>query len=235
MRQRILVAIAVVGVTVCMVAAPAWAHVTVDPSSAPKGATVKLSFLAPNEDPSAKMTELQVAFPTPPQTPIATVTVEAKPGWTVQVTTTKLATPIVTDDGSISDIVSVIDWKAKTVADGIGAEQFGEFTIDADGLPTNENEVVFKAIQSYSDGTTVRWIDPVTSTGPAAVNPTPILQLTNPGGSATPTTNAPAVNPTVAAVSTKDNSARALSIIALALGAVALVLATGALMRKRRA
>jgi len=235
MRQRILVAIAAVGVTVCGLAAPAWAHVTVDPASAPKGSTGTLSFLAPNEDPAAKMTELQVAFPQPPHTPIATVTVEPKPGWTVQVTTTKLATPIVTDDGSISDIVSNIDWKAKTVADGIAAQQFGEFTIDADGLPTNENEVVFGAIQTYSDGKKVRWIDPVTATGPAAEFPTPILQLTNPQGSVTPTTTAPTSNPTVAAISTKDNSARALAIIAVVLGAVALVFATGALMRKRRA
>jgi uncharacterized protein YcnI len=234
MRQRILVAIAVVGVAVCTSAAPGWAHVTVDPSSAPKGSTGTLSFLAPNEDPPAKMTELQVAFPTPPQTPIATVTVEAKPGWTVQVTTTKLATPIVTDDGTLTDIVSNVDWKAKTVADGIAAQQFGEFTIDADGLPKNENEVVFKAIQIYSDGKKVRWIDPVTANGPAAANPTPILQLTNPGGSSTPTTTAPVSNPTVAVVSTKDNSARALAIIAVALGAVALVFATGALMRRRR-
>ncbi|HTD51238.1 MAG TPA: YcnI family protein [Acidimicrobiia bacterium] len=232
MRQRILVAIAVVGVTVCTFAVPAAAHVTIDPSSAPKGSTGTLSFLAPNEDPTAKMTELQVAFPTPPQTPIATVTVEAKPGWTVQVTTTKLTTPIVTDDGTINDIVSIVDWKAKTVADGVAAQQFGEFTVDADGLPKNENEVVFKAIQIYSDGKKVRWIDPVTSNGP---NPTPILQLTNPDGSATPTTTASAPNPTVAVASTKDNSARALSIIAAALGAVALVFATGALMRKRRA
>jgi len=235
MRLRILVALAVAGVMVCALAAPAWAHVTVDPPSAPKGSTVKLSFLAPNEDPSAKMTELAVAFPTPPQTPIPTVTVEAKPGWTVQVTTLKLTTPIVTDDGSISDIVSEIDWKAKTVADGIAAQQFGEFTIDADGLPDNENQVVFKAIQTYSDGKVVRWIDPVSPGGPPADNPTPILQLTNPGGSATPTSSAPTSNQTVAAASTKDNSARALAIVAIALGAVALILATAALMRKRHA
>jgi uncharacterized protein len=220
---------------VCALAAPAWAHVTVDPPSAPKGSTVKLSFLAPNEDPTAKMTELAVAFPTPPQTPIPTVTVEAKPGWTVQVTNTKLSTPIETDDGSISDIVSEIDWKAKTVADGIAAQQFGEFTIDADGLPDNENQVVFKAIQTYSDGKVVRWIDPVTPNGPPADNPTPILQLTNPAGAAATPSSAPASSPTVATASTKDNSARALAIVAIVLGALALILATGALMRKRHA
>ena len=122
MRKRILLASALVGAIVCALAAPASAHVTVDPPSAPKGGTVKLSFLAPNEEPSTKMTELAGRFPTPPETPIPTVTVEAKPGWTVTVTTTKLAKPIVTDDGNITDIVSEIDWKAKTAADGIAPE-----------------------------------------------------------------------------------------------------------------
>jgi periplasmic copper chaperone A len=236
MRKRILLASALVGAIVCTLAAPAWAHVTVDPPSAPKGGTVKLSFLAPNEEQGTKMTELQVSFPTPPQTPIPTVTVEAKPGWTVTVTNTKLAKPLVTDDGSITDIVSEVDWKAKTAADAIAPGQFGEFTIDADGLPDNENQVVFKAIQTYANGDVVKWIDPVTAGGPAAEHPAPILVLTNPTGeSATPTTTAPTSTTAVAAPSTKDNSARALAIIAIALGAVALLLATGAMMRKRRA
>jgi periplasmic copper chaperone A len=236
MRKRILLASALVGAIVCALAAPAWAHVTVDPPSAPKGGTVKLSFLAPNEEQGTKMTELQVSFPTPPQTPIPTVTVEAKPGWTVTVTNTKLAKPITTDDGTITDVVSEVDWKAKTAADAIAPGQFGEFTIDADGLPDNEDQVVFKAIQTYANGDVVKWIDPVTASGPEAEHPTPILVLTTPSGeSATPTTTAPTSTTAVAAPSTKDNSARALAIIAIALGAVAILLATGAFMRRRKA
>ena len=96
--------------------------------------------------------------------------------------------------------------------------------------------MVFKAIQTYSDHKVVKWIDPVTPGGPEAENPTPILQLTNPSAGATPTTAAPspAVGTTVS-TSTKDTSARALAIVAIALGAVALLAATGALMRRRRA
>ena len=95
---------------------------------------------------------------------------------------------------------------------------------------------MFKAIQTYSDGKVVKWIDPVTPGGPDAENPTPILQLTNPNGSATPTTTAPSSGTAATtATSTKDNSARALAIVAIVLGAVALLAATGALMRRRRA
>jgi uncharacterized protein len=238
MGKRIAATSAMIGAIVCAFAAPAAAHVTVDPPSAPQGSTVKLSFLVPNEEPTARVTEVQIAFPTPPETPIPTVTVGQKPGWTVKVTTLKLTKPIQTPDGSISQVVSRIDWKAKTAADAIPPAQFGEFTIDADGLPDNENEVVFRAIQTYSNGTSVRWIDPVTGSGPTAEHPTPVLNLTPPESASTtttPTTSAASTNrTTIVATSTQDNSARALAIVALALGAVALILATGALMRRRR-
>ena len=237
MGKRIVMTSALAGALVCVLAAPAAAHVTVDPPSAPQGATVKLSFLVPNEEATAKVTEIEVAFPTPPETPIPSVSVEAKPGWTVHVTQQKLTKPIVTDDGSISEIVSLIDWKVATPTAAITPGQFGEFTIDADGLPDNENEVVFRAIQTYSNGDVVRWIDPVTPNGPEAEHPTPILELTKPESAATPTTAASGSSgsTTIVATSTQDNSARALAIIGIVLGAIALILATGALMKRRRA
>ena len=73
---------------------------------------------------------------------------------------------------------SEIDWKATNPAAQIGAHEFGEFTIDADGLPDHGTQVVFKALQTYSKGDVVRWIQ----TGADAEHPTPILQLTNPSG-----------------------------------------------------
>src|SRR5882757_6577801 len=126
MGKRIAVTAVITGAIVCALAAPAAAHVTVDPPSAPQGSTVKLSFLVPNEEPTARVTDVQIAFPIPPQTPIPTVVVGQKPGWTVKVTTQKLTQPLVTDDGSISEVVARIEWKAKTAADAIAPEQFGE-------------------------------------------------------------------------------------------------------------
>ena len=64
---------------------------------------MKLSFLAPNEEAPATVTEVQIFFPVPPATPIATVTVEPKPGWTFHLTNLTLAKPLVTDDGSFPD------------------------------------------------------------------------------------------------------------------------------------
>jgi uncharacterized protein len=213
-------------------AGAAGAHVTVDPPSAPQGGTVKLSFLAPNEEPPATVTELQIFFPVPPQTPIPTVTVEPKPGWTFHLTNLHLAKPIVTDDGSIAQIVSEIDWKADNAAAAIGANQFGEFIIDADGLPDHGTQVVFKALQTYSNGQVVRWIDPVTPGQPDPAHPTPILQLTSPGGSpATPATSTTAT----AASSAKDNTARTIAIAALIVGVLAIAGTAILGTRRRRA
>jgi uncharacterized protein len=149
---------------------------------------------------------------------------------------THLAKPITTDDGSITDIVGEIDWVATTPAAAVKPGEFGEFTIDADGLP-DEKQVVFKAVQTYSNGAVVRWIDPVPPGGPEPEHPTPILELTAPAsGGTTPTTSSVSTgdSATILAPSTKDNSARALGVIGIALGAVALVSATGALLRRRR-
>jgi uncharacterized protein YcnI len=239
MSKRITVVSALAGAFLFALASTADAHVSISPASAPQGSTTKLSFLVPNEQAKATVTKVQIAFPVPPDTPIPGVAVGQKPGWRSTVKTTHLSKPITTDDGTISDIVSEIDWVAITPASAVRPGQFGEFTIDADGLPDRENQVVFKAVQTYSDGTVTRWIDPVTAGGEQPEHPTPILELTKPdsGGSGTATTTPVSTGDATAVVagSTKDNSARALGAIAIALGAVALVLATGALLRKRRA
>ncbi len=212
------------------------AHVTVDPPSAPQGGTVKLSFLAPNEEPPATVTELQIFFPVPPATPIPTVTVEPKTGWTFHITEKHLTKPLVTDDGNISDIVSEIDWKANTPADAIGKDEFGEFTIDADGLPDSGTQVVFKALQTYSNGDVVRWIEPVPATGDAPDHPTPILQLTPADGSssATPAPTPAAQAATGLAKKSQVDSANTVAFIAIVIGALGLIAAAIALVTRRR-
>ena len=239
MSRRILLASAMAGAIVCALASAADAHVSIDPPSAPKGSTAKFSFVVPNEENKATVTKVQIAFPTPPDAPIPGVSVGQKPGWRSTITTKRLTKPIQTDDGSITEVVSEVDWVATTPAAAVKHGEFGAFTIDADLLPDNEDAVVFKAVQTYSNGTIVRWIDPVTPGGSEPEHPTPILELTAPasGGATTPTTSSVSTggSTTILATPTKDNSARALGIIGIALGAVALVFATGALLRRRRA
>ncbi len=52
------------------------------------------------------------------------------------------------------------------------------FTVLAGTLPSASNQLVFKALQTYSDGTVISWIDPIVEGAPAPDHPTPILKLT---------------------------------------------------------
>jgi hypothetical protein len=52
------------------------------------------------------------------------------------------------------------------------------FSVLAGTLPSNTNQLVFKALQTYSDGTVVSWIEPTVKGAPAPEHPTPILKLT---------------------------------------------------------
>ena len=231
MIRRIAVGVGVLTLAIVASAAPAWAHVTVAPVSADKGASdVEIAFRVPNEEGSASTTKVQIAFPTSP--PMPGVLAQAVPGWTAKVATQHLANPIHTDDGDVSDVVSQVTWTA-SAGSAIEPSGFQRFEILVGQLPEDVDQIVFKAVQTYSNGDVVRWIDPVTPGGPEAEHPTPILELTNPGGS-TPTTAASSGSAAVASTSTKDSSARAIGILALVVGALALLAATATMMRKRR-
>ena len=231
MPRRVILA-GMVGALVLAWAAPAAAHVTIEPASVPKGGTATISFVVPNESNGARTNRVQIVFPPPPDA-IASVSVEAMPGWHFTIKTQRLPEPIQTDDGSIDEVVSSITWTANSITTSIAQDEFGAFTVNADGIPDGPDQLAFRAVQSYSDGSSVRWVDPVTPGGPEADHPTPILELTAGSGSATPTTSGPTTGSTTVA-STEDNSARALGVIGIVVGGVALVAATGALMRRRR-
>ena len=73
--------------------------------------------------------------------------------------------------------MSEIDWSGGSIPVG----QFGEFNVLAQGLPTGTNLLIFKAVQLYSDGTTVNWIQVPTKAAPDPEHPAPTLVLTAPG------------------------------------------------------
>jgi uncharacterized protein YcnI len=168
---RIACALVVVA-GVLFAASPAFAHVEIEPESLPKGSTTTFSFRVPNEEPNANTVQLDVFFPD--KYPIADVLVQQKPGWTFTVKTKHLDKPIKTDDGSFSDVVTQVSWTGGQIVPGA----FDLFTVFGGPLPTNTNKLVFKALQTYSDGTVVRWIETPTKGAPAPENPAPTLLLT---------------------------------------------------------
>ena len=156
---------------VVLAAAPAGAHVTIEPGVAKKGSFSVLSFSVPNETTTASTVKLEITFPT--DNPIASVSVQPVPGWTWSADTTTLAKPIKTDDGTISEAVSKLTYAGGAIAPG----EFQLFTISAGPLPTNAKSIEFKVVQTYSDGSVVRWIEDTPKGGPEPENPAPVLKL----------------------------------------------------------
>ncbi|KQX78482.1 YcnI family protein [Streptomyces sp. Root1310] len=160
-------------------AGAASAHVTVHPGSYAKGATDGvLSFRVPNEEDTASTTEVQVFLPT--DHPVLGVLVHPQDGWTAKVTTTKLKTPVKTDDGTITEAVSEITWTGGK----IGAGQYEDFDVAFGRLPDDAAQLAFKTLQTYSDGRTVRWIEEAEAGADEPENPAPVLKLTAAAGAA---------------------------------------------------
>ena len=158
---------------VVLLAGAAGAHVTVKPSSAPRGGFEILSFSVPNESDDANTVTLVVELPT--KQPIPNVRVQPKPGWTVTPETTTLARPVKGERGDITQAVTKITWTATD--GGLEPGQFDLFTISAGPLP-KAKKLTFKALQTYSDGETVSWIQETVKGAPEPEHPAPTLTLT---------------------------------------------------------
>jgi uncharacterized protein YcnI len=155
--RRAAVIAAGVAVGALAFALPASAHVTVNPKEATQGGYTKLTFRVPNEKPDASTKAVEVAFPE--DTPIASVSYKPMDGWTVNATKTKLDKPVKTDDGDeIKEAVTRVTWTASSEGTQIKPGQFQEFDVSVGPLP-EKDKVLFKALQTYSDGEVVRWID----------------------------------------------------------------------------
>ncbi|MGX6607737.1 YcnI family copper-binding membrane protein [Micromonosporaceae bacterium Da 78-11] len=213
---------ATAAVILLAVAGPASAHVTVNPGEAAPGAYTKVAFRVPNETDSTDTIKLEINLPT--DTPIASVSLEPISGWTAATVSGKLATPIKTDDGEITEAVSKITWTASAAA-ATKPGQFQEFEVLMGPLP-DAKQVIFKALQTYSDGTVVRWIDEPTTDGSEPEHPAPVLKLAAAGAAevSTAAAGAPAAAEAVAEGSDDGGSGTAFGIAGVALGLAALVL-----------
>jgi uncharacterized protein YcnI len=216
MSKRLVVCAASVGVGIVLWSGVATAHVTVSPSSISQGTDdVILTFRVPNESTSASVTGLRIQFPL--IHPIVLLNPEAGSGWQVSVQKSALPRPIRTDDGTFTSTVSEIDWNGGSIPVG----QFGEFNVLAQGIPSGTDHLVFKAIQSYSDGTTVAWIQVPSKAVPDPPHPAPVITLT----SSAAAVGRPAAAPAPATASGSGTGSNAESIAALILASFAVVLA----------
>jgi uncharacterized protein YcnI len=189
---RLCTVSAVAAAAIGLTALPALAHVTVNSPGATQGSFGVLTFRVPNEMDNANSTGLKVQLP--PDQPLASVSVKPQPGWTYTVTRAKLPQPVIDDDGNqVTDYPSVVDWKATTA--GIKPGEYNEFQLSVGPLPEADS-MTFKAIQTYSNGQVVSWIEePAAGSSDEPEHPAPTLKLAPAGGAAAvpaPDTAAPA-------------------------------------------
>ncbi|MEV5932447.1 YcnI family protein [Streptomyces sp. NPDC052079] len=177
--SRIAAAGAVAGVTVLAVSSPALAHVSVQPEGqAAKGGYATVGFKVPNERDDASTTKLEVTFPT--DHPLASVMPQPVEGWDVKVTTSKLDKPLEMHGKKINEAVSKVTWTAK--GDGIEPGFFQKFPVSVGTLPEDADELVFKALQTYSDKEVVRWIEVPQEGQEEPEHPAPVLALSEASG-----------------------------------------------------
>ncbi|MGC4793451.1 YcnI family protein [Micromonospora saelicesensis] len=212
-------------------AGPASAHVTVNPKEATQGGYARVAFRVPNESDTASTTKLEVVLPE--NAPVGSVSTMPVPGWTVTTEKRKVDPPIEVHGSQLTEAVSKITWTASGDA-GVKPGQFQEFPVSMGPLPQVDS-MVFKTLQTYSDGNISRWIDDPAPGAEEPEHPAPVLTLAAaaaPSGSATPT----------AAVASPDDDddddgnglAVGLGVAGLVAGLAGLVLGGLAFARTRR-
>jgi uncharacterized protein YcnI len=227
-------ATAVAATAALVVAAPlaASAHVHVDPNQATPGSYTTLTFTVPTESATAGTVKLEVDLPT--KNPFSSVTYQPMPGWKTTVVTQKLATPVKTDDGTVTEAPIRVTWTADP---GVQVEPgaFEDFVVQAGPVP-EIGSLLLPVTQTYSDGTVVNWNQPTPASGQEPEHPAPTLYVNSPAPAEPGTVHA-LVTSTPVPVSESSATgtvAIALGIAGLALGGVALVVAVFALTRRGR-
>lgn len=176
----VLAAFTITLFTTVLFPAAASAHVTVSPGTAESGGYARVVFRVPNEREDASTTRLEVSFPADHR--FSSVSVQPVPGWTTTTRTEKSDSPAAAGEHGSDEVVTGIVWEGGTVLPG----QFQEFGVSMGKLPKAGTKLVFKALQTYSSGEVVRWIDVQPDGGPRPEHPAPTLSVTAPAVAAAP-------------------------------------------------
>jgi uncharacterized protein YcnI len=223
--RKLVTAVAAGAIGLVAFAAPAFAHVEIDPAETAQGSTTTIALVVPNETDATDTVKVDVKLPD--DHPIPSVTAEpVDGGWTAQVTRSP-------GTGYVSEIV----WTGGRIKPG---EEL-KFAVTVGPLPTDATELHFPTIQTYSDGTEVAWIEETPASGVEPEHPVPTLKLTAaPGGSTTSSTASPSTStPTSTSVApvatTAKKDSNNVAVIAVIVVALLLLGGIGAFVRSRRA
>jgi periplasmic copper chaperone A len=236
-------AVTVLAAAALAVPAAAQGHVSLHPNVLPAGAFPTVDIRVPNETDNARTVKVDVQIPPG----FTALDPQQVPGWKIQLLKTKLAKPIQTDDGPVTEEVSEIVFTAAK-GGGTPAGYIENFPI-AFSVPDKSGQTLtFKTVQTYSNGQIVRWIG-----APSADQPAPTVNVGSkdapsydlagdagpPAGQIGPAADtsskstAPATS-TTTVVNKSGGTSKGLAIAALVVGVLGLLAGAAALAATRR-
>lgn len=227
-----------IAVAALLAPAAAQAHISLHPNTIPAGAFATIDLRVPGEEEGAYVKRVDTLFPPG----FTSVDYENVPGWSAKVIEAKLATPIKEDGETIDTEVSQIVWSWTGPLGRVDNSQFVELPLSL-AIPARASgqALLFKTVQTYSNGQAVHWVDPSLS----AEHPSPRINVTAKGGviediagaeagpEAGQTTGSSSASTPAPAAAVKPSSAasKGLALAALILGALGLIAGVGALYR----
>jgi len=122
----------------------------------------------PNERDDASTTEITVQFPEG----LAFVSFQPVPGWKRTVEMETLEEPMEVFGEEVTERIASVTWKGGKIGPG----EFQEFGVSFLVPETPGESLLFPALQTYSNGEVVRWVDP----DPEAEEPAPQLAVLPP-------------------------------------------------------
>ena len=165
MLRRFIACLAVVAVVFPATAA---AHVTLNPREWEAGGFGRFAVRVPNERDDASTTEITVQFPEG----LAFVSFQPVPGWKRTVEMETLEEPMEVFGEEVTERIASVTWKGGKIGPG----EFQEFGVSFLVPETPGESLLFPALQTYSNGEVVRWVDP----DPEAETPAPQVAVTEP-------------------------------------------------------
>ncbi|MFI6243455.1 DUF1775 domain-containing protein [Micromonospora sp. NPDC050795] len=157
-RRRIVAATAVTAAGLLLWPGTAYAaDVTTTPTEARHGEAVRLEFSVPEERAGTKTKQIEVRLPA--DAPIAEVYPMSVDGWAPRLSSRTLDKPLPGIHSSgVSTVTTAVTWVR------VGASDAGPARLALSMGPMPQAErLTFEVVQTYADGTVVRWAD---ATGP---------------------------------------------------------------------
>jgi uncharacterized protein YcnI len=157
--------------TLLAIAAPlaASAHVTINPDAAEAGSYAVVTVKVPNESDTATTTKVQLSLPE--DTPFTSVRYVPVAGWTAELVRETLPEAVTVNDTEVTEAVTAIIWTAEAGSE-ISDGQLQQFSVSLGAVP-DVGSVTLPAIQYYSDGTQVEWVEVEAD----AAKPAPVLYI----------------------------------------------------------